>query len=92
MLDKQGVRLIHVSRTEFILQFKLITKAMHSSARAGLVEDGPWNRSKPPFSCRSAPAGAVKALHIKELRDEVNAQIMLGEYLSPLSQAGVLNR
>lgn len=70
-----------------------------SSARAGLIETD-HGAIASPFFMPVGTAGAVKALHIRELRDDVQAQIMLSNtyhlYLRPgvdtVAAAGGLHR
>ena len=57
-------------------------------------------RSKHPFLCPSGTAGTVKAVHQRELKDDIGAQIILGNtyhlYLRPgleiINEAGGLHR
>ncbi|MBN1198432.1 MAG: tRNA guanosine(34) transglycosylase Tgt [Bacteroidales bacterium] len=70
-----------------------------TSARAGLLETG-HGTIESPFFMPVGTAGAVKALHIKQLREDVKAQIMLSNtyhlYLRPgadiVSAAGGIHR
>ncbi len=83
----------------FHLNFDIHHRDQASSARAGILvtDHGPVET---PFFMPVGTAGAIKALHIKDLRDEVKAQIMLSNtyhlYLRPgadiISQAGGLHK
>ena len=81
------------------LQFDILHRDSGTSARAGvLVTD--HGSIETPFFMPVGTAGTVKALHIKDLRDEVRAQIMLSNtyhlYLRPgadiISRAGGLHK
>jgi queuine tRNA-ribosyltransferase len=70
-----------------------------SSARAGVIETA-HGKIETPIFMPVGTAGAVKALHIKNVREDVKAQIILGNtyhlYLRPgldvLQQAGGLHK
>ena len=81
------------------LQFDIFHRDNSSSARAGvLVTD--HGSIETPFFMPVGTAGVVKALHVKDLREEVKAQIMLSNtyhlYLRPgvdiISRAGGLHK
>jgi queuine tRNA-ribosyltransferase len=59
------------------MHFNLTAKDFQSSARAGLLTTDHGTIETPVFM-PVGTAGAVKALHIKELREDVNARIILG--------------
>lgn len=81
------------------MKFKLLHTDSKSNARAGLITTAHGEIETPIFM-PVGTAGAVKALHIKNLREDVNAQIILGNtyhlYLRPglevLQQAGGLHK
>ena len=81
------------------MEFKLTATAPSSNARAGIIETDHGSIETPIFM----PVGtcaAVKGVHMRELRDDINAQIILGNtyhlYLRPgtgiLRQAGGLHK
>ena len=81
------------------MQFKLIKSCLQSSARAGvLITD--HGKIQTPIFMPVGTAGAVKAIHIKELSDDIKAQIILGNtyhlYLRPglevIKNAGGLHK
>ena len=59
------------------MNFKLIAQDPKSSARAGILTTGHGIIETPVFM-PVGTAGAVKAVHMKELREEIRAQIILG--------------
>ena len=59
------------------MNFKLIAQDPKSSARAGILTTDHGMIETPVFM-PVGTAGAVKAVHMKELREEVRAQIILG--------------
>ncbi len=81
------------------LQFDILHRDTGSSARAGTLttDHGPIES---PFFMPVGTAGAVKALHVKDLREEIQSQIMLSNtyhlYLRPgvdiISKAGGLHK
>jgi queuine tRNA-ribosyltransferase len=81
------------------MEFTLSHRDPHSSARAGLLKTD-HGTVRTPFFMPVGTAGAVKALHIGQLRNEVNAQIMLSNtyhlYLRPgaetVAKAGGIHR
>jgi len=81
------------------LQFEILHRDKASSARAGVVTTD-HGSIESPFFMPVGTAGTIKALHVKDLRDEVKAQIMLSNtyhlYLRPgvdvVSAAGGLHR
>jgi queuine tRNA-ribosyltransferase len=81
------------------MNFKLTAQDPKSSARAGLMTTGHGKIETPVFM-PVGTAGAVKALHMKELREDVKAQIILGNtyhlYLRPgvdtIEKAGGLHK
>lgn len=80
------------------MQFKIISKDKLTAARRGILECDHGIIQTPVFM-PVGTVGAVKGLHIKDLRDELQAQIILGNtyhlYLRPglqvLSSAGGLH-
>jgi len=85
--------------TSIPLQFELITTDSESGARAGRIETDHGIIETPIFM-PVGTAGAVKAVHIHEVADEVNADIILGNtyhlYLRPgidiIGKAGGLHK
>jgi queuine tRNA-ribosyltransferase len=81
------------------LQFDINHRDNGTSARAGVIVTD-HGSIETPFFMPVGTAGAVKALHVKDLRDEVRAQIMLSNtyhlYLRPgvdiISRAGGLHK
>ena len=81
------------------LQFEIKHQDTASSARAGTLHTD-HGSVETPFFMPVGTAGTVKALHVKDLRDEVRAQIMLSNtyhlYLRPgvdiISRAGGLHK
>ncbi|MCM1028554.1 MAG: tRNA guanosine(34) transglycosylase Tgt [Pseudoflavonifractor sp.] len=81
------------------MDFKLQATAPGSNARAGIITTGHGTIQTPIFM-PVGTLGAVKALHIHELSDDVKAQIILGNtyhlYLRPgmdvIAKAGGLHR
>lgn len=81
------------------MKFTLLTKDVHSSARAGILETGHGPIETPIFM-PVGTAGSVKAVHQRELESDVKAQIILGNtyhlYLRPgiplLEKAGGLHQ
>ena len=81
------------------MDYKLIATADNSQARAGLIttDHGPIET---PIFMPVGTLGAVKAVHMRELREDIHAQIILGNtyhlYLRPgtdiISRAGGLHR
>jgi queuine tRNA-ribosyltransferase len=68
------------------LKFDLLHTDSHSKARAGLITTDHGDIETPIFM-PVGTAGTVKAVHFKELEEEINAQIILGNtyhlYLRP---------
>jgi len=81
------------------LKFTLINTDPHSQARAGLLETGHGIIETPIFM-PVGTAGTVKGVHQRELKNDIEAQIILGNtyhlYLRPgldvLEQAGGLHK
>ncbi len=81
------------------LQFEILHRDSYSSARAGLLTTD-HGLIESPFFMPVGTAGAVKAMHIRELSDDIHAQIMLSNtyhlYLRPgvdiISKAGGLHK
>jgi len=81
------------------MQYELLKTDPYSSARKGIITTGHGNIETPTFM-PVGTAGAVKAVHIRELSNDIGAQIILGNtyhlYLRPgldvLSQAGGLHK
>jgi queuine tRNA-ribosyltransferase len=82
-----------------MLTFKLLQEDKDSSARAGEITTG-HGRIQTPIFMPVGTAGAVKAVHIPELKTDTNASIILGNtyhlYLRPgmdvIKAAGGLHR
>ncbi|MCX6243606.1 MAG: tRNA guanosine(34) transglycosylase Tgt [Bacteroidetes bacterium] len=68
------------------MEFKIIASDPNSSARAGVISTAHGDVETPVFM-PVGTAGAVKALHIKELREDIRSQILLANtyhlYLRP---------
>lgn len=81
------------------MKFTLETQDTHTKARTGLIETAHGTIQTPIFM-PVGTAGTVKAVHQRELRDDVEAQIILGNtyhlFLRPgldiIRQAGGLHR
>jgi queuine tRNA-ribosyltransferase len=81
------------------LKFNLLHTDTHSKARAGLITTD-HGQIETPIFMPVGTAGTVKAVHFKELEDEIEAQIILGNtyhlYLRPgieiLKAAGGLHQ
>jgi len=81
------------------MEFNIIHADAYSSARAGILTTDHGTAETPLFM-PVGTAGAVKALHIKELREDVGAQVLLSNtyhlFLRPgvdiISKAGGLHR
>ncbi len=81
------------------MEFKLQATAPGTAARAGLITTA-HGQIETPIFMPVGTVGSVKAVHVKELHDEVKAQIILGNtyhlYLRPgveiLRQAGGLHK
>ena len=82
-----------------MLTFKITHQDSGSRARAGVIETA-HGRIETPVFMPVGTAGSVKAVHIRDLRDDTRARIILGNtyhlYLRPgtdiLRQAGGLHR
>jgi queuine tRNA-ribosyltransferase len=85
-------------KQQIVLNFQLLHTDPQSNARAGLITTGHGEAETPVFM-PVGTVGSVKAVHISELKDDVGAQIILGNtyhlYLKPgldiLRQAGGLH-
>ena len=81
------------------MKFKLLSKDPHSKARAGLLTTDHGEIPTPIFM-PVGTAGSVKAVHQRELMDDIDAKIILGNtyhlYLRPgvglLEKAGGLHK
>jgi queuine tRNA-ribosyltransferase len=81
------------------MKFRLELTDSKSSARAGVI-DTDHGQIETPIFMPVGTAGSVKAVHQRELRDDINAEIILGNtyhlYLRPgldlLKKAGGLHR
>ena len=81
------------------MDFKLLTTDSSSDARSGLITTA-HGQIRTPIFMPVGTVGSVKAVHFSELREQVKAQIILGNtyhlYLRPgldiLQQAGGLHR
>jgi len=81
------------------MQFQLLHTDTNSKARNGLLSTAHGQIETPVFM-PVGTAGTVKAVHFKELRDDINAQIILGNtyhlYLRPgleiLKEAGGIHK
>lgn len=81
------------------MKFDVIQKDSHSGARAGIMQTE-HGKIETPIFMPVGTAGTVKAVHFKELTEDIKAQIILGNtyhlYLRPgleiVEQAGGLHR
>ena len=81
------------------MKFELSAKDPGSNARAGIITTD-HGQIETPIFMPVGTVGSVKAVHFRELRDDINAQIILGNtyhlYLRPgteiLRQAGGLHK
>ena len=81
------------------VKFIINNKDTHSHARAGVIETD-HGKIETPIFMPVGTVGAVKALHIKNVKEDVQAQIILGNtyhlYLRPglevLEAAGGLHK
>jgi queuine tRNA-ribosyltransferase len=81
------------------MKFQVTARDPHSSARAGLLQTGHGEIHTPIFM-PVGTAGSVKAVHQRELENDINAEIILGNtyhlYLRPgielLEKAGGLHK
>jgi queuine tRNA-ribosyltransferase len=81
------------------MKFKITKHDPLSKARAGEIETG-HGKIQTPIFMPVGTAGAVKGVHLHEVRDDINAQIILGNtyhlYLRPgldiIEKAGGLHR
>jgi queuine tRNA-ribosyltransferase len=81
------------------MDFTLQHQAVNSQARAGKLETGHGTIETPIFM-PVGTAGSVKGIHVKELKDDIQAQIILGNtyhlYLRPgtdiIEEAGGLHK
>lgn len=81
------------------MEFKLQAEAQNSNARAGMISTDHGEIPTPIFM-PVGTVGSVKAVHVHELRDDINAKIILGNtyhlYLRPgieiLKKAGGLHK
>ena len=92
-------RLAPLSGLFFEMKFSILHTDIKSSARAGVLTTD-HGSIETPFFMPVGTTGAVKALHVKELSDDIGAQIMLANtyhlFLRPgidiISKAGGLHR
>lgn len=81
------------------MDFTLHHQAVNSEARAGILETGHGNIETPIFM-PVGTAGSVKGIHVKDLKEDIKAQIILGNtyhlYLRPgtaiIEEAGGLHK
>lgn len=81
------------------MKFSLLHKDIQSKARAGVIETD-HGKIETPIFMPVGTAATVKAVHQRELRDDIKAQIILGNtyhlYLRPglevLENAGGLHK
>ncbi|MBN1822632.1 MAG: tRNA guanosine(34) transglycosylase Tgt [Prolixibacteraceae bacterium] len=81
------------------MDFKLIKSSEGSKARAGLIKTGHGEIATPVFM-PVGTAGSVKGIHVKDLKNDIKARIILGNtyhlYLRPginvIEQAGGLHK
>jgi len=98
-LQSYSISLIKTTFADNLMKFSISHRDSLSSARTGMIETDHGLIETPVFM-PVGTAGAVKALHVRELHDDVKAQIMLGNtyhlFLRPgmdiVSKAGGLHR
>lgn len=81
------------------MDYELISKDINSNARAGLITTA-HGQIETPIFMPVGTVGSVKAVHMRELKDDVKAQIILGNtyhlYLRPgmdvIEKAGGLHK
>lgn len=81
------------------MDFTLQHQAVNSEARAGILETG-HGKIETPIFMPVGTAGSVKGIHVKELKEDIQAQIILGNtyhlYLRPgtaiIEEAGGLHK
>ncbi len=81
------------------MQFKLLSTDSKSSARAGEINTG-HGKIETPIFMPVGTLGSVKGIHMKDVREDINADIILGNtyhlYLRPgieiIEQAGGLHK
>ena len=81
------------------MDYKVVATNKDTKARAGLISTGHGDIETPIFM-PVGTVGSVKAVHMSELRDDIKAQIILGNtyhlYLRPgmeiIEQAGGLHK
>ncbi len=81
------------------MDFKLHHQAVNSEARAGTLTTG-HGKIETPIFMPVGTAGSVKGIHVKDLKEDIKAQIILGNtyhlYLRPgmdiIEQAGGLHK
>ena len=89
----------YLCRKNYLMQFNLKNTDPKSSARAGEISTDHGNIETPIFM-PVGTIGSVKAVHMTDIKDDVNAEIILGNtyhlYLRPgldvLEQAGGLHK
>jgi queuine tRNA-ribosyltransferase len=99
ILSDCGCYFLFLRLLKSLMEFKLTAHDPKSSARAGVISTSHGDIPTPVFM-PVGTAGAVKALHMHELKDQLNARIILGNtyhlYLRPgtgvLEAAGGLHR
>ena len=65
------------------MDFNLIATDVNSNARAGLITTD-HGQIETPIFMPVGTLGSVKGVHMHELRDDINAQIILGNTYRPL--------
>ena len=81
------------------MDYKVECKAVNSGARAGCMETG-HGKIETPIFMPVGTAGSVKGIHVRDLREDIGAQIILGNtyhlYLRPgtdiIQKAGGLQK
>ena len=81
------------------MKFQLLNKDKETAARAGVLETG-HGKIETPIFMPVGTAGSVKAIHQRELEEDIKAQIILGNtyhlYLKPgtdiIERAGGLHK
>ncbi len=86
-------------QSDFYMRFELVGEDLQSNGRAGIIETA-HGKIETPIFMPVGTAGTVKAVHQRELKEDIKAQIILGNtyhlYLRPgldlLEKAGGLHK
>lgn len=70
------------------MDFELVHTDECTHARAGVITTD-HGKIQTPIFMPVGTVASVKAVHQRELRDDIKAQIILGEYLSSVFTSGI---